>query len=53
MLYEQQKHLSYGRFCRGQVFVYLLQVWLSNFVGKSTCFLIGAAKSHRQAVPHF
>ena len=27
-------YLSYGRICRGQVFVYLLQVWLSGFVGK-------------------
>ena len=26
---------SYGRICRGQVFVYLLQVWLSGFVGKN------------------
>ena len=33
--YRSKKHLSYGRICRGQVFVYLLQVWLSNFIGKS------------------
>jgi len=31
----KHKHLSYGRICRGQVFVYLLQVWLSGFIGKA------------------
>ena len=35
-----KKHLSYGRICRGQVFVYLLQVWLSGFVGKPLVNLI-------------
>ena len=36
----KHKHLSYGRICRGQVFVYLLQVWLSGFVGKPLVNLI-------------
>ena len=31
---------SYGRICRGQVFVYLLQAWLSGFVGKSLVNII-------------
>jgi hypothetical protein len=30
-----KKHLSYGKICRGQVFLHLLQVCLSGSVGKS------------------
>ena len=35
-----EKHLSYGKNQPGQVFVYLLQVWLSGFVGKPLVNLI-------------